>query len=199
MIIQCLCIHTQCIYQSESAFNPKEREIKAPKKNNNNMIIFLTLVGACHQDRHNLPFLGWLINKNRWALRFIPLRRFASFRSFLVIRLSLLLLVLLLLLLLGFFSYFTSVFRRCFLLLSSLSPSLLVSVCRASVRAHRNAFHAVIISHFIVYLYHGARTLYFISWKWCSMWFIIWCMCLCCCFSVLFLIWHFFLTPFCST
>lgn len=55
------------------------------RKNNNNMIMFLTLVGACHFYRHNLPFLGWLINKMYSnALRFYSasLRSLCVFSSF---------------------------------------------------------------------------------------------------------------------
>lgn len=38
-------------------------ERKNTPENNNNMIIYLTLVGAQHQHKYNLPFLGWLKNK----------------------------------------------------------------------------------------------------------------------------------------
>lgn len=109
-------------------FRNCSRNVKKNTENNNNMIIFLTLVGALPSRQAQPSLLGWLINKIVQR-SFIPLRRFTSF---------------------AYFLHF-----------------LLFSVFRRFIRVVMH-FYAVIISHFIVYLYRGARTLYFISRKICD-------------------------------
>lgn len=128
------------------------------------MIIFLTLVGACHQDGHNLPFLGWLMNKiaERFALfRFVDLPLFARFLCFFCRRRRRRFFFIFVSFILVFCSFSLATL---FLSFRCACPCVCVYRERATVCAHIVMhFHAVIISHFIVYLYHGARTLYFIS------------------------------------
>lgn len=120
------------------------------------MIIFLTLVGACHSYKHNLPFLGWLIHKmHSNALRFYSASLHSPSFAFIS---------------LPFFSLF-SVFRvslACVCVFALIDSQFSFGLAASLTLFHVMPFHvAVIISHFIVYLYHGARTLYFISRKNC--------------------------------
>lgn len=130
------------------------------------MIIFLTLVGAQPPYRHNLPFLGWLIykmhsNALRFLFRFVAFAFFLLFVPFLAI--------------FFFFRYFVCIRAFWWMVLVgfdfTLSPFLYLSFSFISfLRWFTRIDHfiwPVIISHFIVCLYHGARTLYFISRKNC--------------------------------